>query len=87
VKQDPKNPSVSVVAHVRPRALRPVAAAAYLGTTPFHIEELWRDGVLPFKIVGGARVVPVEDLDAYFDSLPKRAGVLPGRGKNFKVAA
>ena len=66
---------------LRPRGLRPPAAAAYLGTTPFHIEELMRSGELPFRIVGGARVIAVEDLDKYFDSLTAQAGKLAGRGR------
>jgi excisionase family DNA binding protein len=73
---------------LRPRGLRPPAAAAYLGTTSFHIEELMRSGELPFRIVGGARVIAVEDLDKYFDSLTPQAGKLAGRGVHIaKVAA
>jgi hypothetical protein len=66
---------------LRPRGLRPPAAAAYLGTTPFAVEELMRSGKLPFRIVGGARVIAVEDLDNYFDSLTSQAGKLAGRGR------
>lgn len=33
-----------------------------------------RDGVLPFRMLGDARVIAVEDLNAYFDSLPKETG-------------
>ena len=70
-----------VVISIRPRALRPPAAAAYLGCTPFAIEQAWRDGTLPFRVIGGQRVVDVEDLDKYFESLPKTTGRLYGRGK------
>lgn len=51
------------------------------------IEELMRDGVLPFRIVGGARVIAIEDLDKYFESIPKRNGKLPGRGRFLESAA
>lgn len=71
----------SVTLYVWPRGLRPPAAALYLGTTPFHVEELMRDGALPFRIVGGARVIAIEDLDAHFESIPKQNGKLPGRGR------
>ena len=75
-----------VVISIRPRALRPPAAAAYLGCTPFAIEQAWRDGLLPFRIVGGQRVVAVEDLDKYFESLPKKTGRVAGRGKFLEAA-
>jgi hypothetical protein len=61
---------------LRPRALRPPAAADYLGTTPGNIEQLMRDGVLPFRVLGQVRVIAIEDLDAYLDSLPKQHGKL-----------
>lgn len=77
----------SVMLYVRPRGLRPPAAALYLGTTPFHVEELMRDGALPFRIVGGARVIAIEDLDGYFESIPKLSGRLPGRGRFLESAA
>jgi hypothetical protein len=32
-------------------------------------------------MVGGQRVVDVEDLDKYFERLPKQTGPLAGRGK------
>lgn len=83
-----KNTSASSVHLVlRPRGLRPPAAAAYLGTTPFYIEELMRDGALPFRFVGGARVIAIEDLDKYFESIPKQNGKLPGRGRFLQKAA
>jgi excisionase family DNA binding protein len=61
---------------LRPRALRPPAAADYLGTTPGQIEQLMRDGVLPFRVLGQVRVIAIEDLDAYLDSLPRQTGKL-----------
>jgi hypothetical protein len=85
VKQTPNDSKV--VISVRPRALRPPAAAAYLGCTAFAIEEAWRDGSLPFRVVGGQRVVDVGDLDKYFESLPKQTGRLNARGKFLRVIA
>lgn len=67
--------------------LRPPAAAAYLGSTPFHVEELMRDGILLFRFVGGARVISIEDLDKYFESIPKQTGRLHGRGRFLEKAA
>jgi hypothetical protein len=61
---------------LRPRALRPPAAADYLGTTSGNIEQLMRDGILPFRVLGQVRVIAVEDLDQYLDSLPKQTGKL-----------
>jgi hypothetical protein len=72
--------SPTLVLSLRPRGLRPPAAAAYLGVTSFQIEELMRSGDLPFRIIGGARVIAVEDLDKYFDSVTTQSGKLVGRG-------
>lgn len=77
----------SLTLYLHPLGLRPPAAAAYLGTTPFHIEELMRDGALPFRIVGGARVIAIEDLDKYFEAIPKQTGRLRGRGRFLEKAA
>lgn len=64
---------------ISPRGMRPPVATAYLGTTPFRIEELMRDGVLPFRD-RGVRVISVVDLNEYFDSLfQKKLG--SGQGK------
>jgi hypothetical protein len=85
-----KNEIVQLVLHVRPRALRPVAAAAYLGTTPFAIEELWRDGKLKYRQIGGPdgpRVSTIEQLDEYLKSLPEQTGVLVMRGSVKKAQA
>ena len=91
MKKDPDRTSgsspTSVTLHLRQLGLRPPASAAYLGTTPFHIEELMRDGVLPFRIVGGARVIAIEDLDKYFESIPKQTGRLRARGRFLEKAA
>jgi hypothetical protein len=77
-------PSTATVIQFTPRALRPDVAAQYLGTTPFRIEELMRDGLLEFKILPGSdsRVIPIAVLDKFFDSLPSQKGTLAGRGRN-----
>lgn len=77
-------PSSAVVIQFTPKALRPDAAAQYLGTTPFRIEELMREGLLEFKILPGSdsRVISIEVLDKFFDSLPSQKGVLAGRGRS-----
>jgi hypothetical protein len=88
-RQSNSNPPCSeqLSINIQPRGLRAPAAGAYLGCTIFHIEELMRSGDLPFRIVGGARVVSVEDLNKIFDALPKQSGALPGRGRHLKLKA
>lgn len=61
---------------LQPRALRPPEAAAYLGTTPGNIEALMRSGDLHYKLIAGVRVVMVEELDRYIESLPDATGKL-----------
>ena len=46
-----------------------------------------RSGALPFRIVGGARVVAIEDLDDYFEAIQKQNGKLAGRGRFLQAAA
>jgi len=64
---------------VWPRAMRPPLAALYIGGTSGLVEQLWRDGLLPFRLVGGVRVALIEDLDAYLNSLEKKTGKLSER--------
>src|SRR5258708_3092954 len=64
---------------VWPRAMRPPLAALYIGGTAGLIEQLWRDGELPYKLVGGTRVALIEDLDKYVGSLEKKTGKLSER--------
>ncbi|SRR5216684_1042182 len=71
--------SPTIPLFLRPRALRPPDAARYIGGTAGLIEQLWRDGMLPYRLVGGVRVALVEDLDAYLDSLEKKTGKLSDR--------
>jgi hypothetical protein len=59
-----------------PRAMRPPLAALYVGGTSGLIEQLWRDGLLPYRLVGGVRVVLREDLDKYLDRLEEKTGKL-----------
>ncbi len=66
----------NIMLSLRPRGLRPPTAAAYIGGTAGLIEQLWRDGTIPYRLVGGVRVALIEDLDAYLDSLPKQTGKL-----------
>jgi len=45
-----------------------------IGATPGYIEQQMRDGVLPYRMIGGTRVIAVEDLKNHFDSIPKETG-------------
>jgi len=64
---------------IRPRAFRPPEAAVYLSTTAGNIEALMRSGDLRYKLIAGVRVVAVQELDRYFDSLPDQSGKLTER--------
>ena len=64
----------NTVLFLRPRALRPPAAGAYLSTTSGNIEFLFRTGALKYKLIAGVRVVLVEELDRYIESLPDETG-------------
>jgi hypothetical protein len=78
--------SPTVVLSLRPRGLRPPSAAAYLGCTPFAIEEAWRNGTLKFRVIGGTRVSTTEQLDEWFDTFPEQSGKMAGRGRFLEVA-
>jgi hypothetical protein len=73
--------SPTITLSIQPRALRPPGCAAYVGCTPFAIEEAWRDGSLKYLVIGGSRVSTIEQLDEWVDSLEEQSGKLPGRGK------
>lgn len=79
-----KNAEKQSCGQLAPIGLRPDCAAQYLGTTPFRIEELMREGVLEFVILpgGDSRVIPIEVLDKFFANLPRQKGALAGRGRN-----
>jgi hypothetical protein len=49
-------------------------AALLIGATNGYIEQQMRDGTLAYRMVGGTRVIAVEDLKAHFDSIPKEIG-------------
>ena len=74
------NSAPTITFSISPRGMRPHVAAAYLGTTPSRIDEVMRDGMLPFRMLGDARVIAVADLNQYFDSLPKETGKRPRVG-------
>jgi len=59
--------------------MRPPLAALYIGGTSGLVEQLWRDELLPFRLVGGVRVALIEDLNAYLNSLEKKTGKLSER--------
>ena len=46
-------------------------AAYYLDATPWFVEELIRDGAIPFRQVGPHRVLDADDLDAWLLAQPK----------------
>src|SRR5690349_19876874 len=73
-----------VVMQLAPRALRPDAAAHYLGVTPYRVEEWMREGLLEFIVPPGSdsRIILVETLDKFIVGLPRQKGALAGRGKN-----
>jgi excisionase family DNA binding protein len=54
--------------------LRVPDAAELIGATNGYIEQQMRDGTLPYRMVGGTRVIAVEDLKAHFFSIPKQSG-------------
>lgn len=51
-----------------PRLLRIPQAAQYLGATNWCVEELVRDGKIPFLTVGKYRVIDIRDLDEWIDA-------------------
>jgi len=71
----------TITLSIRPRGLRPPGCAAYVGCTPFAIEEAWRDGSLKYLVIGGSRVSTTKQLDEWMDSFEEQSGKLPGRGK------
>jgi len=78
--------SPTVVLSLRPRGLRPPACASYIGCTTFAIEEAWRDGSLKFRVIGGARVSTIKQLDEWFNSFPEQSGKMAGRGRFLAIA-
>jgi excisionase family DNA binding protein len=54
--------------------LRVPEASAMIGATNGYIEQAMRDGSLSYRMVGGTRVIALEDLKAHFESIPKETG-------------
>lgn len=52
-------------------ALRVVDAATYFGCAPWFIEELIRDGEIPFRKLGKFRVFDADDLESWLARQPK----------------
>jgi hypothetical protein len=53
------------------------------GTSPTFVLSIRPRGLRPIAAsayLGGARVIAVEDLDKYFNSIPTQSGTLAGRG-------
>ena len=66
----------AVVISLKPRLLAIPAAAAYIASTNWHVEELCRAGELPYLVVGKHRVIDVLDLDAWVSKQKKQTGML-----------
>jgi excisionase family DNA binding protein len=60
----------NAVVVLRPRVLRKLEAAKYIGIGRTKIEELIAQGRLEAKRAGGVVLVTVASLDAYLDGLP-----------------
>jgi hypothetical protein len=73
-----------IIISIQPRALRPPAVAAMCGCTAFAVEEAWRDGTLKFKIIGGARVSTIEQVDVWLASFEEKSGKLLVRGRHLR---
>ena len=68
----PAEPTVSSPALVSRHALRVPLAALYIGVTNFFMEEMIRNGEVPFRDYGQARVVDADDLDEWVQRQPKK---------------
>jgi hypothetical protein len=55
---------------ILPRLLRPDAAARYLSSTAWFIENKMRNGEIPFRWVGKRKVIDVSDLDHWIELQP-----------------
>jgi excisionase family DNA binding protein len=65
-------PPVAGVGSVQPKLLTVRQTAAVLGVGQSTVHNLIRTGELGSRKIGGARRVPVEDLDAFVARLPSR---------------
>jgi len=59
---------------IQPLAVRPDIGARMLGTTIGFVEQLLKDAVIPYRMLGATRVIDVRDLAAYLESVPKETG-------------
>jgi excisionase family DNA binding protein len=64
-------------------ALRIPEAAEYIGATNWFIEELVRNGEIPFRDYGKYRTLDADDLDAWIQEQPKKRM----KGNAIQVAA
>lgn len=70
-------PRPVVFISLSPRLLGIPTAAAYLATTNWFVEELCRNGEVPYLLVGKRRVIDIQDLDAWIAKQKKQTGQLP----------
>jgi excisionase family DNA binding protein len=68
----PKSHNASPPPLISRHALRIPQAAQFVGGTPWLIEELIRNGEIPFRVIGKYRVLDADDLDAWLQAQPKR---------------
>jgi excisionase family DNA binding protein len=64
-------------------ALRIPQAAEYIGATNWFVEELVRNGEIPFRDYGKYRTLDADDLDAWVQRQPKKRM----KGNAIQVAA
>jgi len=69
---DPAIASGTSPTFVSRHALRVPQAAKYIGATNFFVEELIRNGEIPFRDYSEARTVDADDLDAWILQQPKK---------------
>ena len=66
-------PAASAHTPLRSRhALRIPEAAEFIGATNWFVEELIRNGEVPFRDYGKYRTLDTDDLDAWIKNQPKR---------------
>lgn len=70
-------PSPVVFISLSPRLLSIPTAAAYIASTNWLVEELCREGELPYLVVGKHRVIDIQDLDAWIAKQKKHTGQMP----------
>lgn len=68
-------------------ALRIPDAADYIGASCWYVEELVRNGELPFRELGKFRVLDADDLESWLARQPKQRIVKIVNGKTFTERA